>query len=186
MLAVPIAVGIAMMLSSSGGCIGDIAKNLTKERQGDINVQFINETSYNATFTFGTYDAWDRTPGAVTLQQYRVVDGEATDVVTVTCRRNFAIGTEGFVQRVVDTDGNDDPGFQEEWFDTTVHFSNASSDVVAGALPTVGTAEGLELLLGIDFSCNDLIIITFVEDAQADGGFRIDYEVIRDVDQTDP
>ncbi len=70
--------------------------------------------------------------------------------------------------------------FDADAFDTVVHFSSAPSDSNAAALPTEGTALGREVLLGVDYSCADEIIFTFVQDPDAVGGFRIDFEVILD------
>jgi len=70
--------------------------------------------------------------------------------------------------------------FDADSFDTVVHFSAAASDSDAAALPTAGTALGVEKLLGVDYSCADLLVFTFTEDPDAEGGFRVDFEVILD------
>ena len=50
---------------------------------------------------------------------------------------------------------------------------------MAAALATAGTAEGIEVRLGVDYACGDQLIFTFVEDAEANGGFRIEYSLLR-------
>jgi hypothetical protein len=70
--------------------------------------------------------------------------------------------------------------FVPEAFDTVVHFSSAPAGSTGEGLPTQGTAEGIERLLGVDYSCEDQLVFTFVQDPDAPGGFRIDYQVIVD------
>lgn len=163
-----------------GGCSTDFIANQTAERQGNITVQFINNTSFRAAYTFGTYDSLDRNPpGPVTLQQLRLEPGTSTPVALL-CRRNFAIGTQEMFDRIVDTDADEAANFDADAFDTTVHFSSAPADSDAAALPTEGTAAGRELLLGVDFQCDDRVLITFEQDPNAPGGFRIDFAVLPD------
>lgn len=169
------------LLAAAAGCTPDLFDNLTKERTGNISVSFVNNTPYRAAFSYGTYDAWDRSPGPVSLQQLRLAANSTSASTSVTCRRNLAIATPDFVERVIDTEADDTDTFDPDAFDTTVHFSSAPSDSDAAALPTAGTAEGIELLLGVDYSCADQVIFTFAEDPDRPGGFRIDYEVILDV-----
>lgn len=163
------------------GCAGDLFSNQTAERVGNVSVIFINNTPFRASFSFGTWDSLDRvTPGPVTLQQARVAAGVTTDPTTLPCRRNFAIGSEEFNQRVIDTRADDTANFDPDAFTDGVNFSSAPADSDAAALPTRGKAQPIELLLGVDFSCGDIIIFTYVEDPDAPEGFRIDYEVIVD------
>lgn len=161
----------------TGGC-ADFLANLIEERSGNVTAVFINNTPYRAAFTFGTYDALDRDLpyGEVDLRQRWVEAMTSSASLTVSCRRNFAIGTEEFVQRVRDTEANLGPQFDDDAFDTVVHFSNAPSDSDAAALPTVGTAEGREVRLGVDYACGDELIFTFVHDASAPEGERFAIE----------
>jgi hypothetical protein len=171
----------ATSLSLVAGCSDTVWRNLTKERTGNISMQFINNTRYRAAFSFGTWDASDRTPGPVTLQQLRVPANTSSTAATVPCRRNAAVGTKNFVDRVVATKTDQTTTtFDPDSFDKVVHFSAAASDSDAAALPTAGTALGVEKLLGVDYSCADLLIFTFWEDPDAEGGFRVDYEVVLD------
>jgi len=168
-------------LSTVAGCPDTVWRNLTKERTGNISMQFINNTRYRAAFSFGTWDASDRTPGPVTLQQLRVPANSSSTAATVPCRRNAAVATKDFVDRVIATKTDEaTTSFDADSFDTVVHFSAAASDSDAAALPTAGTALGVEKLLGVDYSCADLLVFTFTEDPDAEGGFRVDFEVILD------
>jgi len=165
-------------------CSGVTFRNLTKEKTGNVSVVFVNTTSARAAFSFGSYDAWDRSPGPVTLQQARVEAFTTNAPVSIPCRRNVAIAGEDFVRRVVITRADENLAtFDPNQFAEVVHFSDApAGDEPAASLPTAGTARGREVLLGVDFSCGDQLIFTFVEDPDAPGGFRVDFEVIRDRD----
>ncbi len=171
--------GLAAMWGG-GGCTAENYLNLTKERQGNVTFLFINNTGYNAAFSFGTYDAYDKTPGTANFEQLRLNAHTTSAAVSVPCFRNAAVGTEDFINRVLATDANDIDGFDPDAFDTVVRFSDAPAGSDASGLPTAGTANGIERLLGVDYSCADQLIFTFNEDPDAPGGFRIDFEVIAD------
>ncbi len=158
------------------GCTPTVVRNLTAERTGNINVLVINDTPYRATFSFGTYDAWDRNPpGSIDFKQTRLEAHASTGSVALTCARNLAIGTQGLYQRALDRDQTSVSGFDPDAFDTVVHFSDAASDSTLAGVATVGTAAGVEKLLGIDYTCEDQVIFTLVQDPAAPGGFRIDF-----------
>jgi hypothetical protein len=162
------------------GCSRTMILNQTKERTGNITMVFVNTTSANAAFTYGTWDEWDKAPGTINMQQINLKQFGTSDAVTLACARNAAIGTQGLVDRVLATKADETDTFVPEQFDTVVHFSLAASTSDAANLPTAGTADGVELLLGVDYSCEDRIVFTFVEDPDAPGGYRIDHEVILD------
>lgn len=182
------AAGLALALQSGSGCTNTtLFQNLTAERQGNVTVQFVNNTRFRAAFTFGSFDSLDRlTPGIVELQQLRVEANTASTAVNLTCRRNIAIATREFVERVIETDTDDNTAnFDREAFGEVVNFSDAPSDSEFASLPTAGTARGREVLLGVDFSCNDRLIFTFEADPNAPGGFRIDFVAILDENEPD-
>jgi hypothetical protein len=185
------AVGLALVLTGGiiivwgAGCSPELLRYLTAERTGNISVLFINDTGYRASFSYGVFDSLDRNPpGSMQFQQLRLEKKSTSDVITLTCARNLAIGTQEFYQRGLDQDVQHGSGFDPDAFDTVVHFSDAPADSELAAAATVGTAEGAGKLLGVDFTCADEIIFTFVEDPAAPGGFRIDFAVI--VDKTTP
>lgn len=173
-------IALAAIVAVQMGCLTSVFLNLTKERTGDITFVFVNNTPYTAIFSFGTYDAWDHTPGEATLEQLRLSPNSSSTATTVTCRRNAAVGTQAFLTRVVDVQGDETSGFDADAFSANVIFSAATSGSSAAGLPTAGTAEGQERLLGVDFSCGDQLVFKFFEDPDAPGGFRIDFEVILD------
>ena len=169
------------LLAWGVGCSSDVFHYLTAERTGSVTVQFINDTGDRASFSYGTYDSLDRyPPGQMQFQQLRLEKKSSSSVVTLTCARDLAIGTQEFYQRGLDRDVQHNSGFDADAFDTTVHFSDAPADSVVAASATVGTAAGLHLRLGVDFTCADEILFTFVDDPAAPGGFRIDFAVISD------
>jgi hypothetical protein len=87
---------------------------------------------------------------------------------------------------VIDTGADEDlNNFNPNIFSTQVYLSDASTESDAVELPTVGTAEGIEVRLGVDYSCDDLLIFTITDDPDAPGGFRIDFEVSQDADPED-
>lgn len=176
--------GIVGMLLS--GC--DAFLNQTAERNGSITVAFVNNTPYRAAFSYGTYDPLDLSPqpGPTELQQLRLEAGTSSASVTVACRRTLAIGTQAYVDRAVANDADLAASFDADAFDAVVHFSSAPQDSDAAALPTAGTAAGVEKLVGVDFSCGDQLLFTFVQDPHAPGGFRTDFSVVVNRSGTSP
>jgi hypothetical protein len=175
-----LALAAAAAFTVAHGCTGQIVLNLTKERTGNITIVFINTTSLTAGLSYGPWDAWNRSPGEVQLLQVSVDPHATSPTQTATCARNLSVATQRFVDRVLATKADQTDTFIPEIFDTVVHFTRAPTDSDVSGLPTDGTAAGVELLLGIDYSCGDEIVFTFVEDPDAPGGFRIDHEVILD------
>lgn len=168
-------------LLAAGGCPSGLAQYLVAERTGNISIQFVNNTPFRASFSYGTWDELDRNPpGTVTLLQLRLAANSSSTVSTAPCRRNMAVGTQPFVDRVLATKADETTNFDPDAFGTVVNFSSAAANSTAAALPTEGTAAGREVLIGRDYSCADRLIFTFVQDSAAPGGFRIDYEVIKD------
>lgn len=160
-----IVLSAALALFGLAGCSPEFFANQVEERQGNINVVFINDTRSRAAFSFGTYDDADRDPpGAVTLQQLRVEAQTISAVAAVPCRRDLAIATAAFVQRVTDTGADDVAGFDPDSFDSVIHFSDAPATSDAAALPTAGTLDGLRLRLGVDYTCGAQVFIIFSED----------------------
>lgn len=182
------AVGLAVTVcvlgtALSAGCTdSSLFRNLVAPVAGDVAFIFVNDTPHRAVFSFGTYNDLDRSPGAVNFEQLRLEAHTTSELVVVTCARNAAIGTEGFVTRVLATDADDRPDFDPDAFHEWVGFSSFPTGSTGAGLADAGYAEGLEVLLGYDFSCGDQLIVTFVEDETAPGGFRIDFTVLLDAE----
>ncbi len=175
-------VSLCLATLAVAGCINfDAFVNNTKEIEGQVGVVFTNSTIYNISFTWGTWNDLDRqTPRLVDIDQVRLSGLTSTDIRLLPCARNMAIGTDKFVDWVMLSSEIDELAFEIELLNPVVHFSDAATDTDASTSPTVGTAEGVELLLGLDYSCDDQIMITFVEDPDATGGFRLEWAVIKD------
>lgn len=171
------------LFALGAGCTGEFLANQLEERAGNVSVQFINNTPFRASYSFGSFDSLDRDPpGPVTLQQARLEGLTSTAPVQLACRRDIAVGTDEFLQRVLDTNADNVASFDAEAFSSVVNFSAAPADSDAGGLPTEGTALGRNMRLGVDYTCGDLLIFTLTQDASRPGGFRIDFAVVPDVE----
>jgi hypothetical protein len=179
-IAAGLAAGAAAGLLGAAGCVGtpDFFANNTAFRSGSLNFVFVNDTPYRASFTFGVYDGLDREPGQVLTSQARVEGNSISSATQLGCRREAAVGTQELIRRAIDADFEDSSDFDSDAFVPVVNFSDAASGTPAAGQPTIGTARGRRVLLGVDFDCNDRLIFTFVEDPLAPGGFRIDFTAI--------
>jgi hypothetical protein len=173
---------VSLVATLTAGCTGDLIANLSEERGDDITAMFINNTAYRASFFVGSYDSLVRLPpGPIEWEQLRLEGMTSSEPIAFPCRNQLAIGTDELIQRALDTDVFDANEFDGDVFSTTVSFSAAPADSPSAALPTVGTAVGIEVQAGVDYGCGDQLIFTFEEDATAPGGFRIDYELLHTV-----
>jgi hypothetical protein len=170
---------LVLFAGLTGGCPNDFIANLTEEQSGRVSIIIINNTAYRASFTLGGYDALVlNPPAAPELQQQRIEAMTTTDPIALNCARNIAIGTAELVERVIETEGHLEDDFDDDAFSEFVNFSSAPVGDVAAALPTVGTAAGRAVRLGVDYGCGDQLIFTFQQDATAEGGFRIEYDLL--------
>jgi len=173
---------LALLAGLMTGCLGDLVANLVEERTGEVTIIFINDTPYRAGFSFGSYDAFERSKTAsITFEQQSVEPNTNTTPVSLPCRRNTAVGTEAFIERVLYTDTQLGTSYDPDIFGPLVNFSSAAPDSPAAGLPIEGTAVGIEVRLGVDYAWGDQLIFTFVEDAAAPGGFRIEYDLVHSV-----
>jgi hypothetical protein len=177
----PLSLGGVLLIA--GGCTGNFISNQIEERSGNVSVLFINNTPFRASFSFGAFDSLDRNPpGAVTFQQLLIEANTSAAPVTLPCRRDVAIGTQEVLDRALDTNATTGANFNRDAFLVGVAFSSAPAGSPGAALPTDGTANPRNTRLGVDYSCEDQLIFTFEVDATAPGGFRIDYNVIPDIE----
>jgi len=175
-----LAVGLAAGLAVWGCTNSSLYLNLTARRSGNVTFQFVNTTPYRALFTYGGYDDLNRAPGPVVLEQLRLEANTTSEATEVFCVRNLAVGTDGFINRAIETGAHNDPGFDAEAFSTQIGFSSFPAGSEGEGLADVGTAEGVGLLLGVDYTCGDRLIFTLSEDATAPGGFRVDFDLVMD------
>jgi hypothetical protein len=175
----PLVVVAVVLTIVTSGCLPTLWFNQTQELTGNITMQFINDTPYRASFTFGVWNSLERNPpGAVRFSQLRLEGQTASAVATLQCARNMAISTDELITRIIDTQAFDVSTFDPDAFDSVVHFSDAAAGSDLAAAATVGTAAGFERLLGVDFRCADELIFTFVQDPDAPGGFRTDFALL--------
>ena len=163
------------------GCPNEFFLNNTKELTGNTTFVFVNNTSARAIFTVGTWNDLDRrNTRLVNILPLRVDANTATAAQTLNCGRNTAVATQRLVDWVARSAQPRQTGFDAAALNATVYFSSADATAEDADAPSAGYADGLELLLGVHYSCGDRIIYTFNEDPTEPGGFRIDYEVVRD------
>ncbi len=154
-----------------------------------VQVGFINNTPFRAIFTFGSYNPLDQDGLPTNFGQRRIEGNTATDVVAAPCRKTFSIGGEELI-RLIDQNRNN-PAItitDERALVEGVFFSSAPLGDPLEAEPTEGTAQAINLLNGVDFTCvrkdifdttgAGLLTFTFEEDPAAPGGFRIDYSFL--------
>lgn len=170
-----------LMLAAAVSCSPTFIANQTAERRGNLSITFVNNTEFRAVFTCGTYDALDKNPpGQVEFQQIRVEGRSSNAPISLGCRRNFAVGTQRLLDRMIQLDLDQGATFDADAFSAEVNFSSATADSDAASLPTEGTARGRDFLLGVDFACTSRVFVIFEKDDSAAGGFRIDIEVVLD------
>ncbi|MCK6485261.1 MAG: hypothetical protein HUU22_13500 [Phycisphaerae bacterium] len=148
--------------------------NLSVPRRGNILIGFINNTSSQAVFTFGGYDPLDEET-APSFAQIRLPPNSASNQLSQPCRRVFSIGGADLI-RLVQAQGGvltDPPALI-----TGVNFSNAPNNDPLGAAPTEGTAAPRTVSVGVDYSCDGLLLFIFERDTTVSGGFRIDYSFV--------
>ncbi len=161
------------------GCLTTFLLNQTAERTGNVTVVFINDTPYRASFSYGAWDSLNRNPpGPIEFRQLRLEGQDTAGPTSLNCARNFAVGTQEFYDRAVSQDVHESAAFDADAFDIVVHFSDAPADSDLAAIATVGSARGNERLVGVDYGCGDQLVFTFVQDPDAEGGFRIDFAVL--------
>lgn len=181
-----LAAALAAVFALPAGCSNALWLNLTKERTGNVTLVFINNTRYRAIYTYGAYDNLDRSPGPVEVDIGTLGPLTTSAAITLTCARNVCVGTEDFIARVLQVEADTDNDLDPNIIDIVVRFSDAPAGSEAANLPTVGTAKGVDKLLGWHFSCGDRLFFTFEEDPGTEGGFRIDFDAILDEDKDDP
>ncbi len=156
-----------------------------------IQVGFVNNTPFRAIFTFGAYDQLNTDTLPTTFGQLRLEGNTASGQVGQPCRKTFSVGGDELI-RLIELNRNNptiEPNITDERaLIRGVNFSSAPIGDPLAAEPTEGTALGLVLTAGNDYTCartdirqttgNGLLIFTFEQDAGAPGGFRIDFSFI--------
>lgn len=175
-----------LALVSLAGC-GEAWQNLTAPLGGDtaggrgnVGVIVLNNTPFRAVMTLGSYDQTD--PDAepdfdqFLLEGAEVLDAdEDSGVLTFDCARVFSLGGQrllGLIEaRGADADAS---ALIEgiEFFDVDDEDNPVSQGVVVP----------FEVLLGVDFPCNALLIFKLEVNNDPSTPFRVDYELIPSAD----
>lgn len=154
-----------------------------------IQVGFINNTPFRAIFTAGAYDQLDKDTIPLAFSSLRLEGNSSSAQIAHPCRSTFSLGGAQLIRSINENEA--DPGItisDPRALITGVNFSGAPLGDPLEAEPTEGTAEGVVLLGGVDYTCErtgirdttgtGLLLFTFEQDAAAAGGFRIDFSFI--------
>ena len=161
---------------------GDVAG-----RRGEVSVVYINNTPHRAVFTSGVYDSSDHSSQPDFIQfgidenDLTLTANATSQVLTLSCGRVFSIGSPNLFALIDENipDAIEEPeavvdgiALYELTADGAVEENGDGEPVVAGsALP-------FEALLGVDFPCNALLIISIETDDVGPSSFRIAYQVV--------
>jgi hypothetical protein len=181
---------LAVMASGAIGCdnVATIWRNQTASlggepagQRGVFQVVIINNTPFSAAFTMGVYDATDRNSAPSTIQFGPEVDrsipgNASSDIFDIACARTLSIGGAemlAFMRR----------NLSEEAFEAVDNGSLIEGvELFAlqedGGRSSAGFAEGRNLLLGVDFLCNSLVVVRLEFSDVGEKPFRIEYDVI--------
>ena len=154
-----------------------------------LTVGFVNNTNARAIFTFGSYNPLDQDGLPTNFGQLRLEANTASAQLAIPCRRIVSVGGPQLIALIEDTQNSplinvvDDNALING-----VNFSTAPLGDPLEAAPTEGTAAGIDLTVGVDFTCartdildqtgTGLVIFTFDEDPGAPGGFSTTFEFI--------
>lgn len=168
------------------GCTGDFANLLASfggvvaGRRGEVQVLVINNTSFRAVFTLGTYNQTD--PASVPdFSQFShdadglVLEGDESSPIGVfDCARVFGIGGSRLID-LIERNVDESDVLPEALIDGVEFFSVSEAD---GEPISQGRAAPFEALLGVDFPCNALLILRLEVDDAGPDPFRVDFELI--------
>lgn len=171
---------------------GDVAGG-----RGITDVVFVNDTPYRAIFTFGTYDPQDQNSVpqfgqfAVDPEQDETPFNRGLDPDTVTqrgtfvvnCGRVFSLGGVDLIDRIK-AQGDPRPVNQAPVIEAAlrpgVFFTSAPlDDPDANAVVNFDARlDPPDSLLGVDYSCDALLIYTFEMDPDQPNQVRVRLEVV--------
>ncbi|MFQ5461350.1 MAG: hypothetical protein ACE5E5_01850 [Phycisphaerae bacterium] len=149
-------------------------------QRGQVKIVFINNTPDRAVFSYGMFDQLDR-DSIPNVRQFGINDFETTidggmesDIVRMACGRVFSVGSQRLLDLVA---RNGDPSsLLPEALEPGVRLFR-TDQAGAGEPVLEGSAEARELLLGVDFNCESLLIFRIETNDVGDFPFRVDFEV---------
>jgi len=154
----------------------------TVGRRGNVGVIVLNNTPYRAVFTLGSYDQSDAQAqpdfrqflleGAPTLDS-----DSGSSLLSFDCARVFSMGGPRLLALI---DSTDSANVVQDALIEGVEFFAVDSANPDAAPVSQGLAAPFEVLLGVDFPCNSLLIFKLeVNDAgPSQEPFRVDFELI--------
>jgi len=174
------------MIIPAAGC-GEAWKNLasslggsTAGSRGNIGVIVLNNTPYRAVMTLGSYDQESQsfTPDA---QQY-TLSGSTTlepnadgGFLSFECARVFSLGGSRLIAAL---SAQDSSNLNQDALIEGIEFFSVDDANPDAAPVSQGKAAPFEVLLGVDFPCNALLIFKLETNEAGDVPFRVDYELI--------
>jgi len=189
----------ALALFACAGCNVNALQSLTAPTSdllpgGNIadralTVGFVNNSAARAIFTFGSFNPLDQDGVPTGFGQLRLEANTASAQFNIPCRRIVSVGGPQLIALIEDNQTNPAINVTDDnALINGVNFSTAPLGDPLEAAPTEGTALGIDLTVGVDFTCsradiNDitgtgLVIFTLDEDAAAPGGFSISFQFI--------
>ena len=164
----------ALLIPGSVTCTPDQFLANTVARRGNATFAFLNETPYRAIFSYGLFDPQDQRT-ELQFNQLRLEGESFSDVFQLNCQRVISVGSERLLELAED---NEVPIDDQDAFVVGVSFSDTDPEDLLAGRPTVGRADPLTLQLGIDYSCETLVVFIFRQDAQTPSVFHIDWLVM--------
>jgi hypothetical protein len=163
----------------------------TPGSRGSVTVLFDNRTPYRAVFTYGIFDQQDRAflfnqdqvtnrqlgqfvlnPDTTNPLQEALVGNTSSTPVALICGRTLAVGTQRLTEVIQIS--RLQVGLDEQALTPGIAFWPANE---ANPTAPVATIEGINVLQGYEFQCDDSSVI-FTLSQNADGTFAITWEVI--------
>lgn len=176
-------------LSNMTAATSDFAQGLGIPTPRTIQVGFINNTPFRAIFTFGAYDLYDQESVPFSFSHLRLEGNTTGAQIPMACMQAFSVGGDDLVRSIQEHEADPNVNVTDpQALIRGVNFSGAPPNDPLAAEPTEGTAQGIVVRSGTDFTCartdirettgTGLLLFTFEQDAAAPGGFRIDYTFI--------
>lgn len=145
--------------------------------RGSLGVVILNNTPYQAVLTLGSYDqAAEVEPDfrQYTLDGSLQLDADADGgVLSLDCARVVSIGGLRLLSQIEESGAD----FSSEALIEGIEFFSTSGDESEEPV-SQGVVGPFEVLLGVDFPCNSLLIFKLEVDDAGTEPFRIDFELI--------
>ena len=177
------------LIAASGGGCGEAWVNLTASfggntagQRGGFGVLFINNTPHRVVCTIGSYDQTDPL-SEPDFDEFDLNDrgpvlegNTASGILPFECARVFSIGGPkllGLIHaNLPDAELSDEADIEG------IEFFNIDPDNPEAAPASEGKAAPFEVLLGVDFLCNSLLIMRLETNDAGAEPFRVDFELI--------